>query len=129
MRPIKVKFVGEEANDVGGPLKEFFSILFDDAKNYLMCSGSGSGFTSLHDLEKVKNGDFLLLGNLFGLALISGCAGPRCLMPCVVSKMFSRENNIVFKVEDIPELSLQLKLNTIGHNFRKIFRICSQLIS
>ena len=81
VQPLTIKFIGEEASDVGGPLKEFYGVVFDDVKNYLMISGHGSRFTFLHDLEKLKNGDFFLLGNLFALAILSGCAGPRCLMP------------------------------------------------
>ena len=112
VRPITIMFIGEEANDTGGPLKEFFSVVFEDVKNYLMCSGYGSRFTFLHDIEKLKNGEFLLLGNLFGLAILSGCAGPRCLMPCVVAKMFNCESD-VFHVEDIPDLEIQAKVNAI----------------
>ena len=42
--PLVIEFVGEEANDVGGPLKEYFSVAFEEAQRHLMCSGSNPGF-------------------------------------------------------------------------------------
>ncbi|XP_057299457.1 uncharacterized protein LOC130630076 [Hydractinia symbiolongicarpus] len=108
---ITIKFIGEEAADAGGPLKEFFSVLFDDARNYL-CSGNSYQFTFTHDLERVSNGNFFLFGNLIGMALISGCAGPRYLMPAVVSKMFNK-GEFPLSIDDVPDLDVQTKLKEL----------------
>lgn len=111
-RPLTIKFIGEEAADAGGPLKEFFSVLFDDARNYLLCAGNSYQFTFTHDLERVSNGDFFLFGNLIGMALISGCAGPRYLMPAVVSKMFNK-GEFPLSIDDVPDLDVQTKLKEL----------------
>ena len=107
-----VHFIGEEAVDAGGPLKEFFSVLFDDIKNYLLVSGNNSGFTFLHDLKKLKDGDYKLFGSLVALALLSGCAGPRYFMPCVVSKILDGPS-LIFNINDVPDIDIQSKLNVI----------------
>eukprot|EP00111_Clytia_hemisphaerica_P013290 TCONS_00039003-protein len=111
VRPITVKFVGEEADDLGGPLREFYTVVFEDVKKHLMCSG-GHTFTFLHDIEKLKDGDFLILGNLYSLALINGCAGPRSLMPSLVSKLFFQPclSTSCPTPSDIPDLEIQKKV-------------------
>ena len=109
-RPIVINFVGEEADDAGGPLKEFFTILFEDAKNHLMvCGGQDTGFTLLHDQEKLKRGEFFLFGNLIALSLIFKCAGPRCFSKNAVNKMFLLELQ-EFLINEVPDLEIQKKL-------------------
>ena len=77
-----------------------------------MCSGGTEAFTFIHDIEKLKNGDFKLLGNLFAMALICGCAGPRCLMKPVVDKILSQEVESP-SIDDVPDLEIQLKLKEV----------------
>eukprot|EP00794_Sanderia_malayensis_P001287 gene1287-1421_t len=52
VKRIVVSFIGEEAADGGGPLREFFSLIFDEAKKFTMCTRNGTIFTLLHDTEK-----------------------------------------------------------------------------
>ena len=78
-----------------------------------MCSGRESKFTLVHDIEKLRNGDFLLLGNLIGLSIICGCAGPRCFIPGVVSKLFTREQEVQFTILDVPDIEIQTKLEEL----------------
>ena len=112
VKPISVHFIGEQAADSGGPTREYFSLLFDDIKKYLMCTGSLFQFTFVHDLEKLKNGDYYLFGNLVAMSLLSGCAGPRCLMPSVVAKVLCTEH-VSPSIEDIPDLEIQNKLKEL----------------
>ena len=111
MKTLSIEFIGEDANDAGGPLKEFFSVLFDDVKKYLLCS-SGSSFTFKHDIELLRNGDFSLLGSMIALALLNGCAGPRCLAAPIVGKLFGRDEPS--KIEDVPDLEVQIKLKELN---------------
>ena len=113
VRPFTVTFVGEDAKGAGGPLKEYFTVLFEDAKKYIMCTGGGGNFTFVHDIEKLKNGDFLLLGTLIALAIINGFAGPRYLIPAVAAKMFYRSMENSLNVGDIPDLEIQTKVKNI----------------
>lgn len=112
IKPIQVRFIGEEAVDTGGPIKELFSLVFDEAKKFLMCTGDGIAFTLLHDIEKTRNGYFRLFGELIAVALLQGCAGPRCMIPSVVSRLL---NGPVIQpsAHDIPDLDIQDKLKDL----------------
>ena len=64
IKPFHIRFVGEEAVDHGGPFKEYFTLLFDEVKHQLLCTGGNLGFTFLHDIQKLQNGEFYLFGLL-----------------------------------------------------------------
>ena len=112
IKHIQVQFIGEEAVDTGGPMKEFFSLVFDEAKKFLMCTGDGQAFTLLHDIEKTRNDYFRLFGQLIAVALLEGCAGPRCMIPSVVSRLLNGPF-IQPTLNDIPDLELQEKLQDL----------------
>ena len=113
VRFFSVHFIGEEAVDAGDPFKEYFSVLFDDvANNHLLCSGDNSGFTFLHDFNRLKNGDFKLFGSLVASALLGGCAGSRYFMPCAVSKLLD-EPSTTLNIKDVPDMDIQVKLYSI----------------
>ena len=76
---MKIEFVGEEAVDEGRPLREFFSLVFKDAKKHIMTEGN-NGFTFLHHVRKLADGQFFRFGQLIALSLLHGCSGPRNLI-------------------------------------------------
>lgn len=88
-KPLTVQFIGEAAIDAGGPLKKYFTLVFEDAKKYLLCTGDGKTYGLVHDVGKVRNGEFRIFGTLLALALLQGCAGPRYMMPCIVSRLLN----------------------------------------
>ncbi len=76
VKPFRIQYIGEEAVDAGGPKKEFYTLLFEDVKKYLLCTRDGISFTFLHNIEKIRNGDFLVFSNLVAIALLEQCSGP-----------------------------------------------------
>eukprot|EP00794_Sanderia_malayensis_P017949 gene17949-19744_t len=112
VKPIRVQFIGEAGVDAGGPLKEFFTILFEDAKRFLFCTGNGVTYTFLHDTERLQNGEFRLFGTLVAIALIHGCAGPRYFMPALISRILKCPF-VKPTIADIPDFEIQSKLNQI----------------
>ena len=69
-------------------------------------------FTLLHDFDKLKNGEFFLLGTLIAIAIISSCAASRCFMPSVVSRLLSGPN-INPTIEDVPDVDIQNSLKEL----------------
>ena len=112
VKPLTIHFIGEAGVDAGGPKKEFFSLMFSEAKKILLTTGNGSNFTFLHDVEKCRNGDFRTFGSLLAMALLEGCAGPRCFMPAVVARLLNG-SAIQPSLEDIPDLEMQMKLKEL----------------
>ena len=76
---MKIEFVGEEVVNEGGPLREFFSSVFEDVEKHIM-TGGNNGFTFLHDVRKLADGQFFRFGQLIALSILHGCPGPRNLM-------------------------------------------------
>ena len=112
VRSFKVSFVGDDVTDGEGPLREFFSLFFDDAKNYILCSGVSSQFTFLHITEKMKAKEFLYFGNLIALAIINGCAGPRYFLPSLAAKLLNVAD-IPPLIDDVADLDVQQKLKEL----------------
>ena len=110
IKPFHICFVGEEAVDHGGPFKEYFTLLFDEVKHQLFCTGGNLGFTFFHDIEKLQNGEFYLFGLLCCVVILKGCAGPRCFLPSVVEKIFLGTSTKQLSIKEIPDLDIQLKL-------------------
>ena len=76
-----IYFVGEVAVDHRGPFKEYFTLLFNEVKRELLCTGGNLGFTFLHGIQKLQNGEFYLFSLLFYVGILQICAGPRCFYP------------------------------------------------
>ena len=114
IKPFHIRFVVEEAVDHGGPFKEYFTLLFDEAKHQLLCTGGNLGFTFLHDTQKLQNGELYPFGLLCGLGISKVCAGPRFFLPLVVQKIFLRTSAKQFSIKEMPDLDIQLKLQTIA---------------
>eukprot|EP00794_Sanderia_malayensis_P001628 gene1628-1807_t len=112
IKPFTVQFIGEEVVDAGGPQKEFFTVLFEDVKRYLLCSGDGVTYMFLHDIEKLQNCDSHMFGTLVGLALLQECSGPRYFMPCVVAKMLNAPP-IKPNRENLPDYEVKEKLDEL----------------
>ncbi len=112
VKRIVVSFIGEEAADGGGPLREFFSLIFDETKKFIMCTGNGTTFTLLHDIEKVRRGEHRLFGQFIAAALLQGCSGPRCFMPCLLANLLN-STVVPASLDEIPDIDVQEKLRSI----------------
>ncbi len=43
----------------------------------------------LHDVEKLRKGEFRLFGNLDAAGILMECDGPRCLIPSVAARLLN----------------------------------------
>ena len=114
IKPFHIGFVGEESVDHGDPFKEYFTLLFDEVKHQLLCTGGNLGFTFLHDIQNLQNGEFYLFGLLCCVGILKGRAGPRYFLPLVVKKIFLGTSTKQLSIEEIPDLDIQLKLQAIA---------------
>ena len=64
IKPFHICFVGEEAAVHGGPFKEYFTLFFHEVKHRFFCTYGNLGFSFLHDIQKLQNGEFYLFGLL-----------------------------------------------------------------
>ena len=68
----------------------------------------------LHDVKKLKNGDFERFGLLIALALIYDCPGPRSMQKSLVCALldFSIGDG---NIKDIPDFDIQTKLQELSN--------------
>ena len=112
--PFTVKFIGEEVSEGDGVMREFFSLFFEDAQRHILVTGQSGQYSFLHSFDKLRSKEFSIYGNLIAMALLSGCAGPRCLLKEVVCKIFDVEGESNLTINDIPDLDIMLKLDEIN---------------
>ena len=113
IKPFHICFVGDEAVDHGCPFKEYFTLLFDEVKHRFFCTYGNLGFSFLHDIQKLQNGEFYLFGLLCFIGILKGCTAPRCFLSSVVEKIFLGTSTKQLSIEEIPDFDIQLKLQTI----------------
>ena len=110
LKPITVEFVGEPAADVGGPLREMFTLFYDIAGQKLMC-GQENNYSFQHDVHKVESGQFEIFGKVTALALLHGFSGPHYFCMPLTQFMLSREK--VNSNEHVPDYDVKEKLDQI----------------
>ncbi len=112
LKPFRLQIIGEAGVVAGGPTKDFFSLVFNESQKFLVCSGNGTGFTLLHDVEKVRKGDFRLFGNLVAVGTFMECAGSQCFIPTVTAHLLNGEE-LHLKLEAIPGFDIQRKVQDL----------------
>ena len=76
LKPLKVKFSGEDAVDIGGPKREFLRLLMANVNN----SGIFHRGWFSHDLHLLRNNKYHLAGKLIAWSVLQGGSGARCLI-------------------------------------------------
>ena len=97
IKPFHIRSVGEKAVDHGGQFKEYFTLLFDEAKHQLLCTGGNLGFTFLHDIQKLKNGEFYLFRFVVLRGHLEGMCWRKMLFALSCAEYFLRN---IYETED-----------------------------
>ena len=96
---IKIRFAGEDAYDIGGPIREFLSIYYRQTT----CIDN-ENLTCFYGLREKK--EYKILGRLMALGCVVGHPGPQCFMPAVVDYILTGIIPPVSK-EDAKDASLR----------------------
>ena len=113
--PICVRFVGEEAVDLGGPKREFFSILFQSLEQQRIVVGNSSCLTFSHDVIAYDEREYEICGNLVALSLLNGCSGSHNFSSSLVNYILHPDRDFTkCEVEEIPEPEMRSKLMEIA---------------
>ena len=68
----------------------------------------------MYDTQKIQNGGLYLFSFLCCMGILNGYAGQRCLLPSVTEKIFLGTFTKQLSIEEMPDLDMQLKLQTIA---------------
>ena len=83
-QPVKVVFVGEQAEDEGGPKREFFRLALAAAtSDPALFSGPCERRAVQHNTTALLQKEFRHVGNLISMSLVQGGPGPMCFVPWI----------------------------------------------
>eukprot|EP00794_Sanderia_malayensis_P001841 gene1841-2071_t len=105
--PISIEFIGEVAVDDGGPLREFFTIIFESAPGHVL-TGNENNYTLCHDAHKLERKEYEIYGKFVAASLLQGGPGPHNWCRPLTQYVLGIEPKIV--LEDIPDYEVQQKL-------------------
>ena len=116
---ITINFIGEPAQDAGGPLREFFTLLWQSlARNNSLFNGPEDSRTLVHNVYALQQEEYAIIGRLIALALMYGGTAPHFFSPSVVSYLF--DGPPVDIVSDVIEVEIQHKIRQVSFPFIKI---------
>ena len=110
---LHIDFVGEGAQDAGGPLREFFHFLWSAvSKDGTIFTGSEDKRILTHNVMSLQKGYYFLVGKCVALALVYGGTGPHFFSESVTSYIFN-EVLTVASINDIPDELLRVKITKV----------------
>ena len=113
---ITISFIGEPAQDAGGPLREFFTLLWQTlARNSSLFNGPEESRTLAHNVCALQQEEYVIIGRLIALALMYGGTAPHFFSPSVVSYLFDEPP--VDIVSDVVEVEIQHKIRQVSFPF------------
>ena len=106
---LNITFIGEQAHDAGGPLREFFRLLWQSlSKNCSLFSGQECKRILAHNVTALQQQEYLLVGRCIALALLYGGGAPHFFSEAVVSYLLDEPIN-ESAIDDIPEQDITEK--------------------
>jgi hypothetical protein len=113
---VKVRFAGEPASDVGGPLREFLtlSMRWLNDLDYLFI-GRGNNVAFQMNTEALLQNKYYTLGQIIALSILVQGRGPECFHPSVVCACFELEQPVEIKNIDDSRIELDLQSIRLGN--------------
>ena len=115
IKSITVEFVDEEAIDDGGPLRELYTIFYDNVPGGLLY-GPEKNYWFMHDAHRNEKCHFYLFGKFVAIGLLQGVLGPHCFCKPLVEYIFSDDvtaSTVTVQLTDVPVFEVKEKLQAI----------------
>ena len=117
IKSITVEFVDEEAIDDGGPLRELYTIFYDNVPGGLLY-GPEKNYWFMHDAHRNEKCHFYLFGKFVAIGLLQGVLGPHCFCKPLVEYIFSDDvtaSTVTVQLTDVPVFEVKEKLEAISN--------------
>lgn len=115
---VSVKFtddagVSEGAVDLGGPMREFFTLALQYLHDSQLFSGrENCKFVSFQSKCLVDE-DYYSAGIITAMSIVHGGPGPKFLSPVMFQALINDPSNMAVPVQDVYDIELQLSLQTL----------------
>ena len=110
---IVIRFAGEAAADVGGPMREFLTLAmkrFPELGSMIFGGSTKICFSS--DTESILLEKYRTLGQLTGISILTLGRGPECLHPAIVRAIYKVEQ--LTEIEPVEDASICHSLTEIS---------------
>lgn len=110
---INIEFVGEPAIDGGGPLREYFRLLWLALnQNLALFEGRENARVLAHNISAIQQRDYIIVGRCISLAFVYGGSAPHFFSEALVSQLFD-EPLPESAIEDIPDPVVSQQLQKV----------------
>ena len=110
---LNITFIGEQAHDARGPLREFFHLLWQSlSKNCSLFSGQECKRILAHNVTALQQQEYLLVGRCIALALLYGGGAPHFFSEAVVSYLLDEPIN-ESAIDDLPDQDIMEKVKKV----------------
>ena len=110
---IKVRFIGEEAVDTGGPQREFFYLVLREMFRSSLFQGYPSHTVPLHNVEAVASNIFYNIGKILATCIVQGGEAPVCFSKAMADYLIYDEIRSPVCLEHIAEQEIQNSLQKV----------------
>ena len=110
---INVVFIGEDAQDAGGPSREFFHLVLKQmSHDGNLFGGQSSQCVLAHNVLALQFNEFHIAGHLIALSLLYGGPAPHFFSRSVLSYLLNEPPNTTM-VDEIPDYDVRSSLNKV----------------
>lgn len=115
---ISVKFtddkgMSEGAVDLGGPMREFLTLVIEWIVNSQLFCGSQSSKLLSCNARCLADSEYFIAGQLFAMSLVHIGVGPRCLSPILFESLVKSPEKVCVSVEDVYDYELRSSLQEL----------------
>ena len=111
---LEINFVGEDAQDAGGPLREFFRLLWKEiAADNSLFTGPEEKRLLTHNSMALRSEHYALVGRCVGLSVLNGGGGPHFLSGSDISYILN-EPLKALPVTEVPDFEIREKIMKVG---------------
>ena len=115
---VSVKFtddsgVSEGAVDLGGPMREFFTLCLQYLHNSLLfCGLENHKFLSFQS-RCLEDDDYFIAGTIIAMSIVHGGPAPQFLSPLMFDALVNDMSKVVVSVQDVYDAELQSSLQAL----------------
>lgn len=112
---IRVVFLGEPAIDVGGPLREYLTLLMKEVMtNNSLFNGPTECRGPVHSMRNIETKVLCYVGQMMAVSIFHGGPGPGCLSHAVVDYITFGLSKVNAEIDDVPDDKIQKHLKCVS---------------
>jgi hypothetical protein len=109
-------FLGEPAEDYGGPLREFFTLLMHHIPHTGLFEGKPHHYIPTHDTTRMMEREYCLAGKMIATSIVHGGRAPNCLSRAFAEVVVFGEVTTQPDPSDVPDPDIRTKIMKVDMN-------------